>query len=133
MIISNVIWRAPTRTEFAICSEKYFDSAIKYINERIPKPIFFVFSDDIEWCRTKLNIANAIYVDWNKDDNSFRDMQLMSMCKHNIICNSTFSWWGAYLNNNPDKIVIAPNKWMKINDKLFEGDIVPPTWIKLPV
>jgi hypothetical protein len=79
-------------------------------------PVFFVFSNDIHWCKS--NLWNPIrdcsveYIDWNIKENSYIDMQLMSECKHNIIANSSFSWWGAWLNNNPNKIIIAPKKWL---------------------
>lgn len=132
-IITYLLWKQPFRTEYAICSEKYFESAIEYVKGKIVKPTFFIFSDDPEWCKKQLNVENAIYVDWNGGDNSFRDMQLMSMCKHNVICNSTFSWWGAYLNDNQSKLVIAPEKWIKVNNKLFESDIIPDDWIKIPI
>ena len=87
-----------------------------------------IFSDDIEWCREEMQIENAKYVDWNKGIASWQDMYLMSLCKHNIIANSTFSWWGAWLNENPDKIVIAPKVWMKSD---FGTDIIPKAWIRI--
>ena len=78
-----------------------------------------MFSDDINWCKNHLSQLwegkKVVYVDWNKGKESFRDMQLMSLCKHNIIANSSFSWWGAWLNQNEKKIVIAPEKWMNKN------------------
>ena len=75
---------------------------------------YFVFSDDIVWCKENLNIlSNAHYIDWNNNDESWIDMYLMSQCKHNIIANSTFSWWGAWLNNNIEKVVIAPKMWRR--------------------
>ena len=75
--------------------------------------MFCLFSDDLNWCKEKFSDNNNIYVDWNTGTNSFRDMQLMSLCKHNIIANSTFSWWGAWLNSNTNKTVIIPYQWTK--------------------
>ena len=71
-------------------------------------------------------MKNVCFVDWNKNKNSWQDMMLMSYCKHNIIANSSFSWWGAWLNPNPQKIVIAPSKWFNVYPTL---DIIPESWI----
>ena len=91
---------------------------------------FIFFSNDMEWVKRNYNIENAIYVNSTLFDNyqDWYDMYLMSMCKHNIIANSTFSWWGAWLNSNKEKIVIAPNKWVNLCDY---KDIYPDDWIKM--
>lgn len=95
----------------------YFKRAVKYIKSRVNKPLFVFFTNtgSIEWCKSHaLDIFGltdedeVVYVDWNLADQSFRDMQLMSYCKHGIITNSTFGWWGAYFIDNPDKITISP-------------------------
>lgn len=113
-----------------ICTIEYYQRAIDFIKAKLDKPIFFIFSNDVEWCKNNLQLENAIYVTGNDGQNSYRDMQLMSMCKHNIIANSSFSWWGAWLNNNPDKVVIAPSRWFNdptINTK----DLLPDSWIQI--
>lgn len=95
-----------------LCGPDYYQKAIDYINDHIYQPEFFVFSDDIPWCTENLKLTNSTFISWNKGNSSYIDMQLMSNCKHNIIANSSFSWWAAWLNTNPDKIVIAPKKWV---------------------
>ena len=95
----------------SVCDRDYYHRAIDTISEHVESPQFVIFSDDPEWCRTEFDFINPIIVDWNKGENSFRDMQLMSICKHNIIANSTFSWWGAWLNQNTNKKVIIPMNW----------------------
>lgn len=94
-----------------LASDFYYKNAMKYIEERIGKDChYFVFTDDVDYVqKTYFDIDNLSIVTGNKKDKSYRDMQLMSMCKYNIIANSTFSFWGAFLNKNPDKIVIVPN------------------------
>ena len=92
-----------------ICTEMYYDAAIGYIKERCPGAVFYVFSDDAEYARTRYRGAEYRIVDWNRGADSFYDMQLMSCCKHNICANSTFSFWGARLNGAADKIMIRPS------------------------
>lgn len=110
-----------------ICTLEYYKKAIKYINDLISNPVFIVFSDDIQWCKEHIKANGITYVDWNQGKDSWQDMFLMSHCKHNIIANSSFSWWGAWLNSNPDKIVIAPSLWWNG----IKDDVVPDSWIRL--
>lgn len=101
----------------SICGYEYYRKAIILMKEKYPDACFAFFSDDLNWCKEKFgDVNNNIYVDWNIGTNSFRDMQLMSLCKHNIIANSTFSWWGAWLNSNTNKTVIIPYQWTKTQD-----------------
>jgi len=109
---------------------EYYKAAAAVMESRVSNPRYFIFSDDMEWVKANLPLAGCIYVDHNKDSSSFADMYLMSLCKHNIIANSTFSWWAAWLNQNPGKIVIMPEKWM--NNNACEG-LYFNEWIKLKV
>ena len=106
----------------------YYQKAIELIKGRFSASHFFVFSDDIEWCKSHLSIPNdTVYVDWNTGKDSYIDLYLMTHAKANIIANSTFSYWGAYLNkNNP--IVIYPKKWINAN---YYPNIFPVDWIGL--
>ena len=90
----------------------------------------FVFSDDIKWCEENFGfLNNKTFISDNKD---YEDLYLMSMCKNNIIANSTFSWWGAWLNKNENKQVIIPSKWFGIsNSHLNTNDLYCDKWIKL--
>lgn len=117
-----------TNSIHGICSLDYYQKTIKYIDEKIKNPVFFIFSDDIEWSKNNLKTKfPTIFVEGNKDN---EDLILMSMCKHNIIANSSFSWWGAWLNNNSNKIVIAPQKWFNDSNKNTEN-LIPNTWIQI--
>lgn len=98
---------------YGVCDEKYYENAIAAIKSMVDTPKFYVFSDDTEWCE---GFMRKQYVDYriinhNTGRDSYKDMYLMTRCRHNIIANSTFSWWGAWLNNNEEKIVMSPNKW----------------------
>lgn len=98
-----------------LCGIDYYQKAIAYILEHIKSPKFFLFSDDIGWVKENISPLlkgyDVTFVNWNHSINSYKDMQLMAMCKNLIIANSSFSWWAAYLNqNNP--IVVAPEKWI---------------------
>lgn len=109
-----------------ICNEQYFDAAINLIAQHTKDPVFYIFSDDISWCKEKFKTLNAVYVDHNKKKESFRDMQLMSLCKHHIIANSSFSWWGAFLDNKNQGITIAPKKWK--NNMEGTRSLIPVSW-----
>lgn len=117
-----------------ICSIDYYKQAISTIQEKTQIDLFCIFSDDINWCKeifsSLLSGVDVVYVDWNKNENSFRDMQLMSLCKHNIVANSSFSWWGAWLNQNSEKIVVTPNQWMV---EPWKNSPVPDCWLKIKV
>ncbi len=96
-----------------ICTEKYYKSAIDKVRKQHPSAVFFIFTDDKEWCRQHFRGPNFIVVDLNEEGNTdVAEMTLMSKCKHHIMANSSFSWWAAWLNDNPAKMVIAPSKWI---------------------
>jgi len=109
----------------------YYNKAIEHIKNNVENPVFYIFSDSPDWVKENFKILkNATQIDWNTGKESYIDMQLMSLCKHNVIANSTFSWWGAWLNQNPNKIVIAPQKWFA-SLKYDTKDLIPETWIRL--
>jgi hypothetical protein len=110
-----------------VCDLNYYLTAIKMVRAEVEEAKFFVFSDDIDWCKAHLGLEFAIYVDWNSGMESYIDMQLMSNCKHHIISNSTFSWWGAWLNSSATKIVISPSKWLNEAGYDYSG-IIPKEW-----
>ncbi|MGC5703638.1 alpha-1,2-fucosyltransferase [Pseudomonas sp. NFXW11] len=115
---------------YSSCSIEYYQSAINHISQYVTEPEFFIFSDDIEWAKSNLSIPFAsMYINHNQAAESYNDMRLMSLCKHNIIANSSFSWWGAWLNNNKGKLVIAPKKWFT-NDNDTK-DLTPSSWVLL--
>lgn len=109
----------------------YYLRAMKLVKKRIKNPRFIIFSDDIEWVKQNLNfIDECHYVNEQGTLQDYEELMIMSRCKHNIIANSTFSWWGAWLNQNEEKIVIAPKVWFPDNSH-YKTDIVPQDWIKL--
>lgn len=119
-----------TRSIMDVCSIDYYRKAIKYIVEQVEAPVFFIFSDDIAWVKKELDIKfPCTFVEHNRTEESYIDMQLMSLCRHNIIANSSFSWWGAWLNSNSQKIVVAPKRWFRREDK--ELSIVSKQWVRL--
>lgn len=99
--------------DYCILDNNYYLKAVDDINKKYGSVTYFIFSDDIKWCKDNLKLQNVKYVDWNKGNDSYKDMQLMSLCKINIIANSTFSEWAAYLNKNEDKMIVAPKHIFK--------------------
>jgi len=120
-----------TNQYHGICNLNHYYQSVEYITNKIKSPHFFIFSDDINWAKQNLHLKFPyVFVDHNIGKKDYEDMRLMSECKHNIIANSSFSWWGAWLNQNPNKIVIAPKKWF--NDKSINTkDLIPDLWIKI--
>lgn len=111
-----------------ICTKEYYNQAISYVKDKYPNAVFCFFSDDIEWVKCNMREENALYIEKDMFTRYYDwyDMFLMSRCKHNIIPNSTFGWWGAWLNQNPDKLVIAPKKW---KNGWEAEDWCPPEWV----
>lgn len=113
-----------------LCSLDYYSAAIRHISRSLARPYFFIFSDDVLWVKDNLQIDFPCqYVTHNQGAASYNDMHLMSLCKHHIIANSSFSWWAAWLNPDPDKIVIAPKKWFATS--LNTSDLLPTSWVTL--
>lgn len=110
---------------------EYYYTAIRQMVQDLKNPHFFIFSDDITWVKKNFHIPYEVtYVDCNSNDKAFNDMHLMSLCKHYIIANSTFSWWGAWLGNFEDKKIIAPRQWFK-EATLDTKDLIPFNWTQL--
>lgn len=116
--------------DFGVCSLSYYEQAMAFIREKVPAPQFFIFSDDLSWIRENLSVGkDATFVE-GTDLTDKIELTLMSRCAHNIIANSSFSWWGAWLNPNPDKIVIAPTPWF--DRAPYNKCIIPQSWTQLP-
>jgi len=106
----------------------YYRRAIEFIRERFEDTTFFIFSDDIEFARRNLPAGmRQIFVEGNDDLSSHEDLRLMAACQHHVIANSSFSWWGAWLNPSPEKVVVAPRHWHLSPDSDYP-DLLPPTW-----
>lgn len=108
---------------------EYYKAAVKQVSKHVKKPNLYVFSDDPSWCKQNLKFTHpTTYISHNTDGSA--DMRLMKVCGHNIIANSSFSWWGAWLNSSPDKIVIAPKQWFSHVESNTK-DVIPESWQKL--
>lgn len=114
------------------CSLDYYQDAINHINSKTNKSRYFIFSDDMDWVKSNLKIENAIYMESSEQRIPHEDIYLMSLCNNNIIANSTFSWWGAWLNQHTDKCVVVPKTWFADNKLDSQaGDIVCDKWIRV--
>jgi len=121
---------AEARSVHFVCGIDYYDRAMKAIENKVLEPTYFIFSDDIEWVKKNIKIKkNHYYINHNKSNESYNDMRLMSLCDHHIVANSSFSWWGAWLNPNIDKIVIAPKKWFA--NSIDCTTHVPKKWLRI--
>lgn len=124
----DYVTNSHTNTVHGVLNLEYYENAVKYLSSYIKNPKVFVFSDDPSWCKENLKLS--VNYEIVSGPNSIEDMYLMSICRHNIIANSSFSWWAAWLNKNDSKIVIAPFNWF--NDKSLKSkDIVPSSWKRI--
>jgi hypothetical protein len=113
------------------CSMEYYKSAIAEMVARLRNPHFFVFSDEPAWVKEHLRLTEQVtYVDHNGPEKGHEDLRLMTLCRHHIIANSSFSWWGAWLPTHAEKIVIAPQKWFNLDD-IVTSDLLPENWLRL--
>lgn len=108
-----------------LCSKEYYEKAIETIKKKIGDFTLIILSDDKEWCKNNMKGTISPF------ENELDELYLMSLCNHNIIANSTFSWWGAYLNQNKDKIVIGPKQWFGIGGPQDQQDTIPNNWVKI--
>ena len=120
-----------TNSFHGIIGLEFYKAAMKLIRKKIDSPVFFIFSDDIEWCQKNFKLRDGLnFVDEKWED--FYDLKLMSLCSHNIIANSTFSWWAAWLNSNSSKIIICPKKWFNNDLKNnMSNNLIPHNWISI--
>jgi hypothetical protein len=123
----------PKTASFHNCvSLGYYEQAIDLMIQRIPGGVFFVFSDDIPWVREHFpkHVSNVCFVDFNGKNDGYQDLYLMKRCQHQILANSSFSWWGAWLNQNPEKVVVTPNRWFA-DSRLDTRDLFPSDWFRV--
>lgn len=122
----------PTAAAFhGTCSPEWYAAGRKRMDELVPNANYVVFSDDPQWSKDNLpSLSDAHFVEAASDGRDEQDMHLMASCSHHIIANSSFSWWGAWLNSKPNKIVIAPTQWFK-GARHDTSDLIPPSWIRL--
>jgi hypothetical protein len=117
-----------TFNHHGVCPLEYYHLAIDRMMKIIPDPHFYIFSDDPLWVKQNLIVNYPhTYVTYNQNFQDYLDLWLMSKCKHHIIANSSFSWWGAWLSDKPDKIVIVPKKWVR-TPGLDTRDLIPGSW-----
>ena len=121
-----------TLNAHVLCDQAYYEAALEQLAEGLgAAPSVYVFSDDPQWAKDNLPLPfDKVVVDFNGPETDFEDMRLMSLCQHNIIGNSSFSWWAAWLNRNPDKRVAGPARWFG-DPKLSNPDILPESWLKI--
>lgn len=113
-----------------VCTLDYYRRALLYVSERVNAPNLFVFSDEPAWAKANLRSPLPThYVDHNPIENAFQDLRLMSLCRHHILANSSFSWWGAWLSRTQDGLVIAPTRWYAANRPT--PDLIPSRWIRM--
>ncbi|MDQ6812792.1 MAG: alpha-1,2-fucosyltransferase [Bacteroidota bacterium] len=115
---------------FGFVGLEYYDRAVAYVKSKVQNPAFFVFTDDKDWVKSCFHLTDKnVFVETNGEDSDVTELQLMSLCTHHIIANSSFSWWGAWLNNSKSKIVIAPASWYKNKTDWNTKDLIPPSWV----
>ena len=114
-----------------ICTVAYYQAAMLQLEEMLPeKPYYLFFSDEPDWVKEYFNLPNSEIIDWNRKEESWQDLCLMAACRHHIIANSSFSWWGAWLGQHEDTLTIAPDVWYNTT---HTPDLLPLQWIRIPI
>ncbi len=127
----DYVTNALTNSVHGTCSLDYYKKAVSALEEKTNNPHFYIFSDDLDWAKNNITfIKNITFVELVEEVPDYDEMLLMSRCNHNIIANSSFSWWGAWLNQNNNKIVIAPKRWF-LDTSLNTIDLIPESWIHI--
>jgi hypothetical protein len=108
----------------------YYEKCVHIVADRLKSPHFFLFSDDPEWVAKNFDLGHPTTLGSMKESRNYEDLALISICKHNIVSNSTFSWWGAWLNQNPAKLVLAPDPWYA-SSIIKSSDVVPDDWVRV--
>ncbi|MCK4814567.1 alpha-1,2-fucosyltransferase [bacterium] len=128
---ADYVSNAATNQFHGTCTLAHYQQAVEKIVRKVSSPLFFVFSDDILWAKENLRLPYpTMFISHNNVTKDFEDLRLMTQCKHHIIANSSFSWWGAWLSNNSDKIVIAPKTWFN-DESIDTKDLIPEGWIRI--
>jgi Glycosyl transferase family 11 len=109
---------------------EYYTVAIELISQKISNPVFFIFSDDMTWVKNNFEINRPSFYVSDKKIPDYEELIIMSTCKHSVIANSSFSWWGAWLNKNPSKMVLTPKEWFNTKN-INTNDLIPSSWIKI--
>ncbi|MEN9621731.1 MAG: hypothetical protein RLZZ67_165 [Candidatus Parcubacteria bacterium] len=117
------------KEKHGVLDTNYYKQAVAKIRETVPNPLFYIFSDDTAWVKENLAFISPQHIISDNGLTNAEELSLMSLCSHNIIANSTFSWWGAWLNKNQQKIVIAPKRWFASD--INSTDLLPEKWLKI--
>ena len=113
-----------------IVPQEFYERCVGILKENFPEMTLYIFSDDLDWCRQHFNFEIPTYfVNCNDESRAYEDLVLMSLCKHHIIANSTFSWWGAWLDNRIGSLIFAPRKFFKVYDPIHDSRRLPNRWI----
>jgi len=124
----DYVQNVKTNAYHGTCSMEYYKKAIEYIKNKVGDIKLFIFSDDIAWAKEQELFKGSVFVS-RSEIKDYEEMILMSLCEHNIVANSSFSWWGAWLNRNNNKIVIAPKRWFNIPKDT--SDLIPNDWVRV--
>ena len=126
----DYVTNSHTNAVHGVCSPEYYKKAIAHVSLKVENPSFYIFSDDMAWVKANFVLPfRHTYVEHNVGAESYNDMRLMSLCRHHVIANSSFSWWGAWLNQRTEKLVIAPKHWFAENQDV--SDLFCPNWVSL--
>jgi hypothetical protein len=128
----DYVWKASAARTHGVCPPGYYERAAGLLLARVPGAHFFVFSDDVEWAREKLQLgAETTFVDGGGPERDYEDLQLMRSCRHHIVANSSFSWWAAWLCRRPEAVIIAPDPWFNDPGRRLDHP-APAGWLRLP-